>query len=109
LGFAAMLAALSGAAILFYGAINSFRVWLNTTRVIASLLQQSRPISKQGIALFEMPSSAPAFLVVGIIRPRLLASRRAVAGLDAKEFQAAVRHERVHVSNRDNLKKLSLC
>lgn len=44
--------------------------------------------------------------LAGIVRPRLLVSERALAGLSSDELSVALRHEHAHWASRDNLKRL---
>ena len=48
------------------------------------------------------------FAIGGIIRPRLLISRRVMSVLSSDQLAAALRHERAHWMSRDNLKRLLL-
>jgi Zn-dependent protease with chaperone function len=44
--------------------------------------------------------------LAGIVRPRLLISEGAMAGLSSDQLAVALRHEHAHRSSRDNLKRL---
>jgi len=48
----------------------------------------------------------PLLALVGIMRPRLIVSRRLLDTLSAEQFEAALSHERAHLLGRDNLKRL---
>jgi Zn-dependent protease with chaperone function len=48
----------------------------------------------------------PLLALVGIVRPRLIVSRRLLQALSAEQFEAALSHERAHLLGRDNLKRL---
>ena len=50
----------------------------------------------------------PIVAVVGSIRPRMVASRRAVSECTEFEFCQIVNHERAHLERRDNLRLLSV-
>lgn len=53
-----------------------------------------------------LQGSAPVFALAGIVRPRLVVSRRIVAALSRDQLTTAMRHERAHRMSRDNLKRL---
>jgi Zn-dependent protease with chaperone function len=48
------------------------------------------------------------FAIAGVFRPRLLVSRRVIRLLSRDQLTAALRHERAHLTSRDNLKRLML-
>jgi Zn-dependent protease with chaperone function len=49
-----------------------------------------------------------AMTLVGVIRPKLLVTRRLIEALTAEELRAAVEHEAGHLSSWDNLKRLAM-
>ncbi len=49
---------------------------------------------------------APALMLVGVCRPKVMVSDLAAAVLSERELRVAIRHELGHRSSRDNLKKL---
>jgi Zn-dependent protease with chaperone function len=51
-------------------------------------------------------SGTPLLALVGILRPRLIVSRRLLEALSAEQFEAALCHERAHQRSQDNLKRL---
>lgn len=52
--------------------------------------------------------AAPLLALGGIVRPRLVVSRRVVSALSAEQLAAALRHERAHWTSHDNLKRLCI-
>jgi beta-lactamase regulating signal transducer with metallopeptidase domain len=53
-------------------------------------------------------SNMPLLALVGILRPRLIVSRRLLETLSAEQLEAALFHERAHKLSWDNLKRLFL-
>jgi beta-lactamase regulating signal transducer with metallopeptidase domain len=53
-------------------------------------------------------SDTPLLALVGILRPRLIVSRRLLETLSAEQFEVALFHERAHKLSWDNLKRLFL-
>jgi len=49
---------------------------------------------------------APALMLVGVRRPKIMVSDMAATVLSEQELQVALRHELAHQRSRDNLKKL---
>ena len=50
----------------------------------------------------------PIVALVGLVRPRIIVSKTVLAGLDASEIEAIVRHEMAHRDSLDNWKRLAL-
>jgi Peptidase family M48 len=48
----------------------------------------------------------PLMALVGVVRPRLILSRRVLEALSPEQLEAALSHERAHQLSRDNLKRL---
>ncbi|MGA3015857.1 MAG: M56 family metallopeptidase [Bryobacteraceae bacterium] len=53
-----------------------------------------------------MEDPAPLVMLAGVLRSRLVISRRVVSALSAEQLAAVLRHERAHSHSRDNLKRL---
>jgi beta-lactamase regulating signal transducer with metallopeptidase domain len=59
--------------------------------------------SRLGLRALEIPSDAKDCFVAGAIWPTVFVSTGALAHLDEAEFDAALHHERAHVTGRDTL------
>jgi Zn-dependent protease with chaperone function len=64
-----------------------------------------------GVPAIDVPSFAidtpfPIVAVVGLVRPRLFIARVVLASCTPEELQAILRHERGHITRRDNLRHL---
>ena len=108
-GLSGILMALGGGAIILIGVVSVVAAWRRASRFLASCAANSRQLKTDvGVPAFEVSGPAPALLVGGVCRPRLLVSGRAAELLSQREMDAAIRHELAHVRRRDNLKKLVL-
>jgi len=108
-GAGGVLTALGGGAILLIGMGSVVAAWRRASRFLASCAANSRQLKTDvGVPAFEVSGPAPALLVGGVCRPRLLVSGRAAELLDQREMNVAIRHELAHIRCRDNLKKLVL-
>jgi hypothetical protein len=56
----------------------------------------------------EDEAPAPLLALTGILRPRLVVSRRLLDILSAQQLEIAISHEQAHERSRDNLKRLIL-
>ena len=109
LGLAGILTALGGGAIVLIGLISAALAWRRASRFLALCAAHSRQLKTDvGVPAFEVSGPAPALLVGGVCRPRLLVSGRAAELLNQREMDVAIRHELAHIRRRDNLKKLVL-
>jgi hypothetical protein len=98
-----------GIATVLTGVVRASNAWMHTSRAIrrwsaravASEIKAALPILTTG-------PSAPAAVVAGIARPRLLISRSTTETLSANELRLVVAHEIEHARRRDNLRKLLL-
>src|SRR5579863_10118963 len=59
-------------------------------------------------SLLVVESDAPLLAMSGLLRPRLLISRRVLQTLSSEELSAALLHEHAHRTSRDNAKRLLL-
>ncbi len=109
IGIAAFAIAASGAAVLAVGFLNSARAWLNTSRLITSCLEHSRPLeTATRTRVYEVPNDEPLLFVAGLWSPKVLVSTSVLVLLDLDEIDAAIRHEIAHVNRWDNIKKMVL-
>ncbi len=108
-GVSGLAMALCGAGIIVVGVVSMLVAWLRASRFVAACTANSRPLNTDvGVPAFEMSCAAPALLVSGVCRPRLLVSGQAAELLNSSEMEVAIQHEMAHVRRRDNLKKMVL-
>ena len=84
--------------ILSAGLFRVLRDQARTTRAVNEWLSGARSIGRE--------AAAPALILVGIRRPRVIVSDMATVVLSDREMQVAVRHELGHMRSWDNLKKV---
>jgi beta-lactamase regulating signal transducer with metallopeptidase domain len=85
-------------------------------RAAALSIQQSKRCKREGrsqcdgnsLQLTVMNSNAPVLALAGLMRPRVIVSRRVLQTLSGEELDAALAHERAHRKSGDNLKRLAL-
>lgn len=91
-------------------------IWMSSlTRTVRALVQSLRccrewersGVERDGEVLI-VDSPAPVLAVAGILRPRLIASRRLLKTLPADQIEVAVKHEKGHRDANDNLKRLTM-
>ncbi|HJX83588.1 MAG TPA: hypothetical protein VJ723_04510 [Candidatus Angelobacter sp.] len=108
-GLSGLAAALCGAAVLAVGFVSAVVAWWRASRFVARCTANSRRLDANvGVPAFEVSCAAPALVVSGVYRPRLLVSGEAAGLLSPSEMAVAIRHEMAHVLGRDNLKKMVL-
>ena len=88
------------------GLTNALLAWRRSASVVHGWLLGATESRSEGVSLFRIRPSAPAFAVAGICEPRVLVSDAAAEALTEAELKAALKHELAHVRRRDNLKKL---
>jgi hypothetical protein len=81
------------------------RAQSRTARVVAGWLEKGQT-DLTGAYTVCSRSDVPPLTLVGLRKPRVLVSDRALGLLTENEIGIALRHERAHISSRDNLKKL---
>jgi Zn-dependent protease with chaperone function len=79
--------------------------WSVQTSVRTSVRTAS-PSGEAGTPVLSASHGAPALIVVGVRKPRVMVSDTAAIVLSNDELQVALRHELGHVRSRDNLKKV---
>src|SRR5258707_3447362 len=108
-GAGGIFIALGGGTVVLIGLISVAAAWRRAARFLASCAANSRQLMTDvGVPAFEVSGPAPALLVGGVCRPRLLVSGRAAELLSQREMDVAIRHELAHIRRHDNLKKLIL-
>src|SRR4051812_29439895 len=83
---------------------NLYSAWRSTSRIFERAIPRKLPGAT--VPIFELRDSEANLFVAGVLKPRLLISRRAIELLDAAELQAAIRHEMAHARSADNLKQM---
>jgi beta-lactamase regulating signal transducer with metallopeptidase domain len=58
-----------------------------------------------GIAALELPTDTPICMMAGILKPRVLLARGALARLSDEELHAALAHERAHLRRRETFRE----
>jgi Zn-dependent protease with chaperone function len=76
-----------------------------TTRVVAEWLERGQDDGTGAYTVCSR-SDVPPLTLVGLRKPRVLVSDRALGLLTENEIGIALRHEHAHITSRDNLKKL---
>ncbi len=107
-----------GALCLLFGLLGAATWCLSLARTAHSLLAtvrhnhlcrlagQETRISGKSSTLVVVETEAPLLAMFGLLRPRLLVSRRVLRALSAEELDAALSHEHAHHASRDNAKRL---
>jgi len=85
-------------------AVNLYSAWQATSKIFKRAMP--REIAGATVPVFELADAGANLFVAGVLKPRLLISRRAIELLDPDELQAAIRHELAHARSADNLKQL---
>ena len=107
-GWAALGAALLGISILANSIARALGAIIRSWLYARHSERIGRPMRLAGERLPVWVTDAPAslFALVGILRPRLVVSQRALRELSADQLTAVLRHERGHRDAHDNLRRL---
>ena len=99
---------LAGCALLLLlaGIVRVLRAKERTSRAVTHSLRDSGLTSEPNGAAMSAAKGAPALMLVGVRRPKIMVSDMAKAVLSENELQVAIRHELGHQRSWDNLKKL---
>jgi Zn-dependent protease with chaperone function len=100
---------LAGCALLILGAglVRVLGAQIRTTRAVRQwLVETAGSHGDLGHPALSAANGAPALILVGIGRPRVMVSDMAAVVLSHDELQVAIRHELGHKRSSDNLKKL---
>jgi len=98
--------ALCSLIILGAGLFRVFKLQARTTRTVRQWLLAPTIAEGADSVVLSASHGAPALIVVGVRRPRVMVSDRASNVLSEDELRVALRHELGHVRSRDNLKKV---
>lgn len=84
------------------------RMLVVSRRVTAAWARGGAPIADRrwGMPALLIDTGAPIVAVAGLLRPRLFVDRSVLALCTASELDAIAAHERAHVENRDNVRRL---
>lgn len=104
IGLWAALLSLACVAWLALRAANLYAAWSSTSRIFERAVP--REIPGATVPVFELQDSGANLFVAGVLKPRLLISRRAIELLDPDELKAAIQHELAHARSADNLKQM---
>jgi Zn-dependent protease with chaperone function len=107
IGIAPLLLGLCCLALIVVGVRRAIMAQRKTSQALAGWLRGANRIeSNISIPVFQTGADSPSLTVAGVCTPVVLVSESAVALLNEREFQTALRHEIAHVASRDNFKKL---
>ncbi len=90
------------------GAVRALKASRLTSRQVSQWLSETTDGSNANPTTLSAAQGAPALMLVGIWRPRVMVSDAAITVLSENELRVAVRHELGHKRSSDNLKKLLL-
>jgi Zn-dependent protease with chaperone function len=99
--------ALLGVAFMIFGVANAAMALRKTSRAVSAWSVSSEAIGQAAtVPVMRIFPAAPAMTAAGILRVKILVSKKAESLLTARELNAALNHEMAHVHRRDNFKKL---
>ncbi|HTC55369.1 MAG TPA: hypothetical protein VK706_03070 [Candidatus Sulfotelmatobacter sp.] len=114
MGAAPVVLALCGMSLMLAGMWKAAAAWTQASRTVAQWTRQagltgSSPAeSKDTVSVLRVSGTTPPLTAAGILRPTVWLSQAAEFVLTERELNTALRHEMVHVRQRDNLRKLVL-
>jgi Zn-dependent protease with chaperone function len=82
---------------------------VRTARLVRTWGQSAERVTlpdMPGVPCFAIDTAFPIVAIVGLVRPRLFISRVVLAACPLEELRAILRHERGHITRRDNLRHL---
>lgn len=97
-----------GIALASGAAARGLAAWLRSWRRFQRLERSRETLRLPGrrVSIEIVESRRPLLALVGVARPRLVATRAVLRALKPAELDAALRHERAHAVSRDNWKRL---
>jgi Zn-dependent protease with chaperone function len=97
-----------GIALTSGAAVRSVAAWMRSRRRFprSKGSREMLCLGTRRISVEIVDSRRPLLAMVGIARPRLVATRAVLRALKPAELDAALRHERAHAAFRDNSKRL---
>src|ERR1017187_3699370 len=108
IGWFCLSAAALGLAIWSLSITRALRAAGRSLRHIRHFQRTARKTYLRGEAapVWLMEDPAPLVMLAGVLRSRLVISRRVVSALSSDQLAAVLRHERAHSRSRDNFKRL---
>jgi beta-lactamase regulating signal transducer with metallopeptidase domain len=114
LGAVPVVLGFCGTAVLLVGMWKAAAAWVRASRTIAGWSSNAQVVASNTtdsggkVVVRRISGVSPPLTAAGVFRPSVWLSRAAEFVLNARELEAALRHEIVHVRRRDNLRKLIL-
>lgn len=102
-GLFSLAAAILGAALCALAIYRGFTALLRSALYLRRAAGRDSLIGGEKVRIV---GDGAGLALAGVIRPRLLISASALAGLSSDELAVALRHEHAHLESRDNLKRL---
>jgi Zn-dependent protease with chaperone function len=108
IGWVCLAAAALGAAVWSLSIARALRAAGRSLHHIRHCLRTARKTYLRGetAPVWLMEDPAPLVMLTGVLRSRLVISRRVVSALSVDQLAAVLRHERAHSRSRDNFKRL---
>ena len=108
IGWVCLAAAALGVAVWSLSITRALRAVGRSLRHIRHCQRTARKIHLRGetAPVWLMEDPAPLVMLAGVLRSRLLISRKVVSALSADQLSAVLQHERAHSRSRDNFKRL---
>lgn len=107
-GFPVLFLSVACLAMLGAGIYRAWSAYSRTTCAVRQWQQNATPISNGRFETLQTDQNAPALVVAGLFRPKLMVSSTASRILSKDELARAMAHELVHIRDYDNAKKLVL-
>ena len=108
IGWVCLAAAALGLAVWSLSITRALRAAGRSVRHIRHCQRSARKTYLRGetAPVWLMEDLAPLVMLAGVLRSRLVISRKVVSALSAEQLSAVLRHERAHSRSRDNFKRL---
>ena len=104
------LLAVAAAAVVASGVWRGARAWWRASRRVRAWMRSADAVTLAGAGMqaYVVNVDAPLMALAGILRPRVIVSRRLIEALTPDELAASVAHESGHQRARDNVKRLAM-
>jgi beta-lactamase regulating signal transducer with metallopeptidase domain len=109
-GIVFIFGAMLGVAVLTLAGVRAIRAISSTIAFLRACKCMGKCVNIPGEiqSALVLEGDSTVLAMVGIIRPRLVISRRVISALTPEQLAAAARHEQAHRSSRENLKRFFL-